>query len=100
MSKSKKSKLLSGLTVAGFLAASVAAPSGVFANPKNADGDDKPKTEETTKDKDMKKGSCSGAGGCGAMKDEKKDEKKEEKKKGSCSGAGGCGATKDDKKDK
>lgn len=74
----KRKLFIGGLTVASFLAA------GALPHPSFAG-------EETDEAKKMegKKGSCSGAGGCGAMKDEAKDEAKEEAgktKEGSCSG--------------
>lgn len=73
----KKKFLISGLTVAGFLAMSLTPKTASFAIA----------ADETVKqeNKEMgKKGSC-GAGSCGAMKD-KKAESKPESKAGSCSG--------------
>lgn len=75
----KKKLLISGLTVAGFLAASVL-PLSSFAGDETTPAKEDQKVEG-------KKGSCAG-GSCGAMKEKGEKEEKEAKgkKKGSCSG--------------
>ncbi len=79
----QKKLLISGLTLAGFLAMSSLTPLGSVSFAE----DQVPPTKETQKTTGDKKGSC-GAGSCGTTKDVKKEDKKEEAKmkEGSCSG--------------
>ncbi|MBI2337152.1 MAG: hypothetical protein HYU97_10390 [Deltaproteobacteria bacterium] len=94
----KKKLLISGLTLAGFLAMSSLTPLGSVSFAE----DQVPPAKETQKSTDMKSGSC-GAGSCGATKDTKKKEDKKEEakmKEGSCSGTKDKAKEGDKKEDK